>query len=716
MQHTAWKGFITGVWDKAIDVRDFIQRNYNPYVGDDSFLVGPTERTQQLWQEVLRLYEEEKAKGGVLDADTDVATAVSSHGPGYIIKDLEQIVGLQTDKPLKRAMFPYGGLRTAKMALKEYGFDMNPQLEDFFHKHRKTHNDGVFDVYTPEMRAARSAHIITGLPDAYSRGRIIGDYRRIALYGVDRLIEEKEKEFSITMGDMTATLIRDREEIRDQIRSLKELKEMAASYGFDISQPAKDTKEAIQWLYFGYLGAIKEQNGAAMSIGRNTVFLDIYAERDLQEGRYTETEIQERVDHFIMKLRMVRFARIIEYNNLFTGDPVWTTESIGGMGSDGRPLVSKMAFRYLHTLTNLGPAPEPNLTVLWSPRLPDGFKRFCAKLSIETSSIQYENDELMRPNSGDDYAIACCVSPMRIGKEMQFFGARCNLAKCLLYAINGGIDEKLKKQVGPKYRPITSEYLDFDDVMERFDDMMEWLAGVYVNALNIIHYMHDKYAYEKLEMALHDRKVTRWFATGIAGLSVVADSLSAIKYAKVKPIRDENGIAVDFEITGEFPKYGNDDDRVDDLAATVVSTFMNKIRKHPTYRESVPTMSLLTITSNVVYGNATGSTPDGRKQGTPFAPGANPMHGRDSHGAVSSMASVAKMPWRDCSDGISNTFSIIPDSLGKNGETMVRMSDLDIKLDLDAVLQSDMPTGLPVNKENLACREPNVSISEKEDK
>ncbi|WP_295237710.1 formate C-acetyltransferase [Veillonella sp.] len=716
MQHTAWKGFITGVWDKAIDVRDFIQRNYNPYVGDDSFLVGPTERTQQLWQEVLRLYEEEKAKGGVLDADTDVATAVSSHGPGYIIKDLEQIVGLQTDKPLKRAMFPYGGLRTAKMALKEYGFDMNPQLEDFFHKHRKTHNDGVFDVYTPEMRAARSAHIITGLPDAYSRGRIIGDYRRIALYGVDRLIEEKEKEFSITMGDMTATLIRDREEIRDQIRSLKELKEMAASYGFDISQPAKDTKEAIQWLYFGYLGAIKEQNGAAMSIGRNTVFLDIYAERDLQEGRYTETEIQEMVDHFIMKLRMVRFARIIEYNNLFTGDPVWTTESIGGMGSDGRPLVSKMAFRYLHTLTNLGPAPEPNLTVLWSPRLPDGFKRFCAKLSIETSSIQYENDELMRPNSGDDYAIACCVSPMRIGKEMQFFGARCNLAKCLLYAINGGIDEKLKKQVGPKYRPITSEYLDFDDVMERFDDMMEWLAGVYVNALNIIHYMHDKYAYEKLEMALHDRKVTRWFATGIAGLSVVADSLSAIKYAKVKPIRDENGIAVDFEITGEFPKYGNDDDRVDDLAATVVSTFMNKIRKHPTYRESVPTMSLLTITSNVVYGNATGSTPDGRKQGTPFAPGANPMHGRDSHGAVSSMASVAKMPWRDCSEGISNTFSIIPDALGKNGETMVRMSDLDIKLDLDAVLQSDMPTGLPVNKENLACREPNVSISEKEDK
>lgn len=716
MQNTAWKGFITGVWDKAIDVRDFIQRNYNPYVGDDSFLAGPTDRTLKLWQEVLRLYEEEKEKGGVIDADTDIATSVSSHGPGYIIKELEQIVGLQTDKPLKRAMFPYGGLRTAKSALQEYGFEMDAQLEDFFKKHRKTHNDGVFDVYTPEMRAARSAHIITGLPDAYSRGRIIGDYRRVALYGIDRLIEEKEKDFAITMGDMTATIIRDREEIRDQIRSLKELKAMAASYGFDISQPAKDVKEAIQWLYFGYLGAIKEQNGAAMSIGRNTVFLDIYAERDLKEGRYTEEEIQEMVDHFIMKLRMGRFARIIEYNNLFTGDPVWTTESIGGMGSDGRPLVSKMSFRYLHTLTNLGPAPEPNLTVLWSPRLPDGFKRFCAKLSIQTSSIQYENDELMRPNSGDDYAIACCVSPMRIGKEMQFFGARCNLAKCLLYAINGGVDEKLKKQVGPKYRPITSEYLDFDEVMERFDDMMEWLAGVYVNALNIIHYMHDKYAYEKLEMALHDRKVTRWFATGIAGLSVVADSLSAIKYAKVKPIRDENGVAVDFEITGDFPKYGNDDDRVDDLAAFVVSAFMNKIRKHPTYRESVPTMSLLTITSNVVYGNATGSTPDGRKQGTPFAPGANPMHGRDSHGAVSSMASVAKMPWRDASDGISNTFSIIPDALGKNGETMVRMSDLDIDLDLDAVLQSDMPTGLPVNNENLACREPNVSISEKEDK
>ena len=505
------------------------------------------------------------------------------------------------------------------------------------------------------------------------------------------------------MGDMLEDVIRDREEIKDQIRSLKELKEMAASYGYDISEPAKDVREAMQWIYFGYLGAIKEQNGAAMSIGRNSTFLDIYAERDLRNGTYTEEQIQEFVDHFIMKLRMVRFARIHEYNNLFTGDPVWTTESIGGMGTDGRTLVSKMSFRYLHTLTNLGPAPEPNLTVLWSPRMPIGFRRFCAKLSIETSSIQYENDELMRPNSGDDYAIACCVSPMRIGKEMQFFGARSNLAKCLLYAINGGVDEKLKRQIGPKYRPITSEYLDFDEVWEKFDDMMEWLAGVYVNALNIIHYMHDKYAYEKLEMALHDRKVTRWFATGIAGLSVVADSLSAIKYAKVKPIRDENGIAVDFEIEGEFPKYGNDDDRVDSLASMVVSTFMNKVRKHPTYRQSVPTMSLLTITSNVVYGTATGSTPDGRKAGQAFAPGANPMHGRDSHGAVASLSSVAKMPWRDCSDGISNTFSIVPDALGKSGETFVSVGDFDIELD---------PSQLPNSNTNFACSEPNVTIKE----
>ncbi len=704
MQQTAWQDFITGVWDKDVDVRDFIQRNYTPYVGDDAFLTPATDRTKELWQEVLNLYEAERKNGTVLDADTSVVSSITAHAPGYIKKDLEQIVGLQTDKPLKRAMFPYGGLRTAKSAIEEYGYKMDEQLEDFFKKNRKTHNEGVFDVYTPEMRAARSAHIVTGLPDAYGRGRIIGDYRRVALYGVDRLVEKKEEEYSITMGDMLPEIIRDREELRDQIRSLIELKEMAASYGFDISRPAEDVKEAMQWLYFAYLGAIKEQNGAAMSIGRTATFLDVYAERDLKRGRYTEEQIQEMVDHFIMKLRMVRFARINEYNNLFTGDPVWTTESIGGMGTDGRTLVSKMSFRYLHTLTNLGPAPEPNLTVLWSPNLPLGFKRFCAKLSIETSSIQYENDEIMRPNSGDDYAIACCVSPMRIGKEMQFFGARCNLAKALLYAINGGVDEKIKKQVGPAYRPITSEYLDFDEVMARFEDMTEWLAGVYVNALNIIHYMHDKYAYEKLEMALHDRKVTRWFATGIAGLSVVADSLSAIKYAKVKPIRDENGIAVDFEIEGDFPKYGNDDDRVDELAAKVVSGFMNKIRKHPTYRQSIPTMSLLTITSNVVYGNATGSTPDGRKAGTPFAPGANPMHGRDSHGAVSSLASVAKMPWRDCCDGISNTFSIIPDALGKNGETMVTVGDFDIDFD---------PATLPCDVKNFACQEPNISVEDK---
>ena len=705
MKHEEWKNFVPGVWNKAVDVRDFIQRNYKPYEGDDSFLVGPTERTTKLWNQVLKLYEEERAKGGMIDADTDVATSITAHAPGYIDKDLETIVGLQTDKPLKRAMFPYGGLSTANQAAAAYGYEMDPQLEDFFHKHRKTHNDGVFDVYTPEMRACRSSHILTGLPDAYSRGRIIGDYRRVALYGIDYLIEQKKADFDITMGDMLDEVIRDREEIQEQIRSLKELKEMAASYGFDISRPARDTKEAIQWLYFGYLGAIKEQNGAAMSIGRNATFLDIYAERDLAEGRYTEEEIQEFVDHFIMKLRMVRFARIPEYNNLFTGDPVWTTESIGGMGTDGRPLVSKMSFRYLHTLTNLGPAPEPNLTVLWSPSLPIGFRRFCAKLSIETSSIQYENDDLMRPNSGDDYAIACCVSPMRIGKEMQFFGARSNLAKCLLYDINGGIDEKSKKQVGPKYRPITSEYLDFDEVMDKFEDMMEWLAGIYVNSLNIIHYMHDKYAYEKLEMALHDRKVTRWFATGIAGLSVVADSLSAIKYAKVKPIRDEDGIAYDFEIEGDFPKYGNDDDRVDDLAAMIVSKYMNMIRKHPTYRHSIPTMSLLTITSNVVYGNATGATPDGRRAGEPFAPGANPMHGRDNHGAVSSLASVAKMPWRDCSDGISNTFSIIPDALGKGGEAFATLADFDLP-DFD-------PSQLKGGSNNCACEEPNMPMDDK---
>ena len=698
-----WRNFEGGAWQTEVNVRNFIQKNYHPYDGDEAFLEGPTQDTLDLWDEVLELSKKEREAGGVLDMDTSVISTITSHGPGYLDKSKEKIVGFQTEKPFKRSLQPYGGIRMAIKACEDNGYKVDPEVVEYFTTHRKTHNAGVFDAYTPEMRACRSAHIITGLPDAYGRGRIIGDYRRVALYGVDRLIEDKKEQLNSTRTIMYSDVIREREELSEQIRALGMLKELAKIYGCDISQPANDILEATQAVYFAYLAAVKEQNGAAMSLGRTSTFLDIYAERDLAEGTYTEKEIQEIVDQFIMKLRMVRFARIHEYNNLFTGDPVWTTESIGGMGTDGRTLVSKMSFRYLHTLTNLGPAPEPNLTVLWSPRMPIGFRRFCAKLSIETSSIQYENDELMRPNSGDDYAIACCVSPMRIGKEMQFFGARSNLAKCLLYAINGGVDEKLKKQIGPKYRPITSEYLDFDEVWEKFDDMMEWLAGVYVNALNIIHYMHDKYAYEKLEMALHDRKVTRWFATGIAGLSVVADSLSAIKYAKVKPIRDENGIAVDFEIEGEFPKYGNDDDRVDSLASMVVSTFMNKVRKHPTYRQSVPTMSLLTITSNVVYGTATGSTPDGRKAGQAFAPGANPMHGRDSHGAVASLSSVAKMPWRDCSDGISNTFSIVPDALGKSGETFVSVGDFDIELD---------PSQLPNSNTNFACSEPNVTIEE----
>ena len=574
-------------------------------------------------------------------------------------------------------MFPYGGLRTAKSAIEEYGFKMDPQTEDFFKKHRKTHNDGVFDVYTPEMRAARTAHIVTGLPDAYSRGRIIGDYRRIALYGIDYLIEEKNQEFNITMGDMLEDIIRDREEIKDQIRSLKELKEMAASYGYDISEPAKDVKEAMQWIYFGYLGAIKEQNGAAMSIGRTSTFIDIYAERDLANGTFTEEQIQEFVDHFIMKLRMVKFARTPEYQALFTGDPQWVTESIGGMGVDGRTLVTKMSYRYLHTLENMGTSPEPNMTVLWSTRLPENFKKFCAKTSVASSSIQYENDDLMRVYHGDDYGIACCVSSMRIGKEMQFFGARANLAKCLLYALNGGVDEVSKKQVGPKYRAVEGDTLDYDDVVAKYNDMMKWLAGVYVNSLNIIHYMHDKYCYERIQMALHDKHVHRWFATGIAGLSVVADSLSAIKYAKVHPVRDENGIIVDFETEGEFPKYGNDDDRVDQIAHDVVHQFMEYIRMNDTYRNSVPTTSVLTITSNVVYGKKTGSTPDGRKAGQPFAPGANPMHKRDSHGAIASLSSVSKLPFRDAQDGISNTFSIIPGALGKEDQVFFGDIDLD---------------------------------------
>ena len=677
--HENWYSFKPATWVNRINVRSFIKHNYTPYDGDESFLAGPTRNTLDLWLQVRELSNEEMAKGGVLDMDTEVISTITSHGPGYLNKEKETIVGFQTDKPFKRALMPYGGIRMAEKACADNGYKVDEKISEFFTVHRKTHNAGVFDAYTPEMRACRSSHIITGLPDAYGRGRIIGDYRRIALYGVDRLIEDKNEQKASTEKVMSEDNIRLREELSEQIRALQELKKMAASYGFDISQPAKDVKEAIQWTYFGYLAAVKEQNGAAMSLGRTSTFLDIYAKRDLDNGVYTEEQIQEFVDHFIMKLRMVKFARTPEYNALFSGDPQWVTESIGGVGVDGRHMVTKMSYRYLHTLDNLGSSPEPNLTVLWSVHLPENFKRYCAKMSIETSSIQYENDDLMRVTHGDDYAIACCVSSMRVGKEMQFFGARANLAKCLLYAINGGVDEVSRKQVGPKYRPITSEYLDYDEVMEKYDAMMKWLAEVYVNALNIIHYMHDKYCYEKIQMALHDRDVTRWFATGIAGLSVVADSLSAIKYAKVKVIRDETGFATDYEVEGDFPKYGNDDDRVDELAKEIVHRFMEHIRKIPTYRNGIPTTSILTITSNVVYGKATGSTPDGRKRGEAFAPGANPMHRRDTHGAVASMASVAKLPFIDAQDGISNTFSIIPGALGK--EDRIFMGDLDIELD-----------------------------------
>ena len=595
-----WHSFNGGVWEREINVRDFIQKNYNPYDGDESFLADPTENTKELWDQVMDLSRQEREAGGVLDMDTKIISTITSHGPGYLDKEKETIVGFQTDKPFKRSLQPYGGIRMAEKACADNGYQVDPEVSEFFTVHRKTHNAGVFDAYTPEMRACRSSHIITGLPDAYGRGRIIGDYRRVALYGVDRLIEDKEEQKSTTRTIMYSDVIREREELSEQIRALKELKKLGEIYGFDISRPAADVKEAIQWTYFGYLAAVKEQNGAAMSLGRTSTFLDIYAERDLAEGRYTEEEIQEFVDHFIMKLRLVKFARTPEYNALFSGDPTWVTESIGGIGIDGRHMVTKMSYRYLHTLENLGTAPEPNLTVLWSTKLPMNFKRFCAKTSILSSSIQYENDDLMRVTHGDDYAIACCVSSMRVGKEMQFFGARANLAKCLLYAINGGVDEISKKQVGPKYRPITSEYLDYDEVMDAYKDMMKWLAGVYVNALNIIHYMHDKYCYERIQMALHDKKVTRWFATGIAGLSVVADSLSAIKYAKVKTVRDENGIVVDYEVEGDFPKYGNNDDRVDSIAAELVHTFMNYVRGNHTYRGGIPTTSILTITSNVV--------------------------------------------------------------------------------------------------------------------
>ena len=673
MKFDEWKDFAGGEWQDEINVRDFIQKNYTPYEGDASFLADATEATKKLWNEVLDLYQKERDNGGVLAISSDVASTITSHGAGYIDKDLEKIVGLQTDAPLKRAIMPNGGIRIVEKSCAAYNQKVSDKIEEIYHKYRRTHNDGVFMAYTPEIRACRSAHILTGLPDGYGRGRIIGDYRRVALYGIDALIEDRQKIFADTIAnDLTEDIIREREEIAEQISALNELKEMAQMYGLDISKPAKDAREAVQWLYFGYLGAIKQQNGAAMSIGRTSTFLDIYFERDIKAGKLTEAEAQEIMDHFVMKLRLVRFLRTPEYDELFSGDPVWVTESIGGMGIDGRTLVTKNSFRVLHTLTTLGPAPEPNLTVLWSTRLPEGFKNYCTEMSIKTSSIQYENDDLMREYWGDDYGIACCVSAMRIGKQMQFFGARCNLAKTLLYAINGGRDEITGKQVSPRFEPITSEYLDYDEVMSKFDTMMDWIARVYINALNIIHYMHDKYCYESLEMALHDKDILRTMACGIAGLSVVADSLSAIKYAKVKVIRDETGLATDYEIEGDFPKYGNDDDRVDQIAVDIQKRFMDKLRKQKTYRNSKPTMSILTITSNVVYGKKTGNTPDGRRAGAPFGPGANPIHGRDVNGALAVLNTIAKLPYRHSEDGISYTFAITPATLGKTMEERVK--------------------------------------------
>ena len=668
MDFEQWKDFEKGEWKRKIDVRNFIQKNYTPYEGNATFLTGTTDKTKKLWDEVLKLYEKERnSNGSVLDIDTKTISTVSAHGAGYIDKDLEEIVGLQTDAPLKRAIMPYGGIKIVEKSCEAYGREVDPEVDRIFHTVRKTHNDGVFSVYTPDIRAARSAHLITGLPDGYGRGRIIGDYRRVALYGVDELIREKQLDLEeLDVDEFTEEVIREREEIYEQIKALNELKAMAAKYGFDISRPAGNAKEAIQWLYFGYLGAIKDQNGAAMSIGRTSTFLDIYIERDFKNGTLTEEQAQELMDHFVMKLRLVRFLRTPEYNELFSGDPVWVTESIGGMGVDGRTLVTKNSFRILHTLENLGPAPEPNLTVLWSTRLPEGFKRYTANLSIKTSSIQYENDDVMRTTLGDDYGIACCVSPMKIGKQMQFFGARANLAKTLLYAINGGKDEKSGKQVAPRFEPITSEYLDYDEVMVKFDQMMDYVAKIYIKALNAIHYMHDKYSYEAIEMALHDKDVIRTMACGIAGLSVVADSLSAIKYAKVKVIRDENGLAVDYEIEGDYPKFGNDDDRVDQIAVDVVTQFLRKLKKHPAYRGAKQTLSILTITSNVVYGKATGNTPDGRRAGAPFGPGANPLHGRDTNGALAVMNSIAKLPFEESEDGISFTFAITPSTLGQD--------------------------------------------------
>lgn len=674
-----WRTFQTGAWEQEINVRDFIQKNYTPYDGDEAFLTGPTADTTTLWEQVLELSKKEREAGGVLDMDTKVISTITSHGPGYLDKEKEKIVGFQTEKPLKRALQPYGGIRMAVKACKDNGYEVDDEVVEYFTTHRKTHNAGVFDAYTPEMRACRSNHIITGLPDAYGRGRIIGDYRRVALYGTDRLIEDKREQLNTTRTIMYSDVIREREELSEQIRALEMLAKLAEIYGCDISKPASNTLEATQAVYFGYLAAVKEQNGAAMSLGRTSTFLDIYSERDLAEGTFTEQEIQEIIDQFVMKLRMIKFARTPEYNQLFAGDPTWVTESLGGIGIDGRHMVTKMSYRYLNTLNNIGAAPEPNMTVLWSVQLPENWKRFCGDISIKHSAIQYENDDIMRVVHGDDYGIACCVSSMRIGKEMQFFGARANLAKCLLYAINGGVDEMSGQQVGPKYRPVTSEYLDYDEVMEKYKEMMKWLANVYVNTLNIIHYMHDKYCYERLQMSLHDKQVKRWFATGIAGLSVVADSLSAIKYAKVRTIRNEQGMVVDYEVEGDFPKYGNDDDRVDEIAKEVLHTFIQYLKGNHTYRGGIQTTSILTITSNVTYGKNTGATPDGRKAGEAFAPGANPMHGRDTNGAVASLASVAKLPFMDAQDGISNTFSIVPDALGKTEEE--RISNLVTLLD-----------------------------------
>ena len=714
---TIWDKFSGKKWREEIDVRDFILNNYTEYRGDDSFLAGPTQDTLDLWEQVMELTKQERENGGVLDMDTSIVSTITSHGAAYLNKDKEKIVGFQTDKPFKRSFQPFGGIRVAEGAAESYGYEPDEEVHKIFTDYRKTHNQGVFDVYTPEMRMIRKSGVVTGLPDAYGRGRIIGDYRRVALYGVDLLIEDKHKQVADLPKLMTEDNIRLREELADQIRSLHQLKELGEIYGYDISKPAQNAKEAIQWLYFGYLAAVKEQNGAAMSLGRTSTFLDIYIDHDLKEGLITEEEAQEMIDHFIMKLRLVKFARTPEYNALFSGDPTWVTESLAGMALDGRSLVTKTSFRYLHTLANLGTAPEPNMTVLWSRQLPEEFKKFCAKISIDTSSIQYENDDIMRQTHGDDYGIACCVSAMRIGKEMQFFGARANLAKALLYAINGGVDEKMKKQIGPKYRPITSEYLDYDEVLERYEDMTEWLAEIYVNTLNIIHYMHDKYAYENIQMALHDRDVKRYFATGIAGFSVVADSLSAIKHAKVKTIRDEDGLVVDYEVEGDYPKFGNNDDRVDEIASHIVSDFMDKVRRNHTYRNGLPTTSILTITSNVVYGKKTGNTPDGRRAGEPFAPGANPMHGRDENGALASLSSVAKIPYKDAQDGISNTFSIIPGALGKDNKVFAGdLDNIEIELDESDLEGMDLDSFVLERASNdcvgNACEQPTESIAD----